>query len=106
MFEVIYHTDAEAELKSLPIPIRIKMDKLIDKLENNPRLLREPHTKFLGNGLYEIRTMGNDIARGLWVYQTGKVIFLLRIFIKKTTKTPLSEMSLALRRLEEMKREI
>lgn len=48
MFEVIYHNDAEAELKSLPIPVRIKMDKLIERLENNPRLLREPHTKFFG----------------------------------------------------------
>ncbi len=39
------------------------------KLEANPRQLREPDTKPLGNGLFEIRTMGADIARGIWVYQ-------------------------------------
>jgi len=46
--------------------------------------------------------MGGDIARGLWVYQTGQKILVLRIFIKKTAKTPLAEMELAWRRLEEM----
>jgi phage-related protein len=106
LFEVIYHDEAEEELRALPVPIRVKLDRLISKLEDNPRTLREPHTKPLGGGLYELRTMGGDIARGLWVYQTGSKIFMLRIFIKKTSKTPPSEIDLAWRRLEEMKREI
>ncbi|MEC5509958.1 type II toxin-antitoxin system RelE/ParE family toxin [Klebsiella oxytoca] len=106
MFEVIYHDEAEAELIGLPIPIRVKFDRLVKKLESDPRSLREPHTKPLGGGLYEIRTMGSDIARGLWVYQAGNCIYLLRIFIKKTPKTPPHEIELAWRRLEEMKREI
>jgi phage-related protein len=46
--------------------------------------------------------MGGDIARGLWVYQTGQNIFVLRIFIKKTPKTPPAEIDLAWRRLEDM----
>jgi len=106
LFEVIYHDEAEKELRTLPIPLRVKLDRLISKLEDNPRTLREPHTKPIGDGLYEIRAMGNDIARGLWVYQAGSKIFMLRIFIKKTAKTPPSEINLAWRRLEEMKREI
>ncbi|EAT7031679.1 type II toxin-antitoxin system RelE/ParE family toxin [Salmonella enterica] len=46
------------------------------------------------------------MARGLWVYQSGERIFLLRIFIKKTSKTPSSEIEQAFRRLEEMQNEI
>lgn len=46
--------------------------------------------------------MGKDIARGLWVYQKGEKILLLRVFIKKTPKTPSSEIDLALQRLQEM----
>lgn len=79
---------------------------LLMKLEANPRQLREPDTKPLGNGLFEIRTMGADIARGIWVYQSGERIFLLRIFIKKSPKTPPAEIDQALRRLEEMQNEI
>ncbi|EOF6096947.1 type II toxin-antitoxin system RelE/ParE family toxin [Salmonella enterica] len=50
--------------------------------------------------------MGTDIARGLWVYQSGERIFLLRIFIKKSPKTPPTEIERAFRRLEEMQNEI
>nr|WP_254302965.1 type II toxin-antitoxin system RelE/ParE family toxin [Rahnella sp. BCC 1045] len=89
---------------ALPVPIRVKMTRLLQKLEANPRLLREPDTKPLGDGLFEVRTMGTDIARGLWVYQSGERIFLLRIFIKKSVKTPRNEIELAFRRLEEMKK--
>ncbi|MNE42229.1 hypothetical protein D3C80_1363430 [compost metagenome] len=46
--------------------------------------------------------MGKDIARGMWVYQKGERIFMLRIFIKKTPKTPRNEIDLAMQRLEEM----
>jgi len=106
LFTVIFHEEAEIELVALPVAIRAKMTRLLQKLEANPRLLREPDTKPLGDGLFEIRTMGTDIARGLWVYQSGERIFLLRVFIKKSQKTPSSEIALAFRRLEEMKNEI
>lgn len=106
MFRVIFHDEAESELFALPAPVRVKMVRLLKKLEANPRLLREPYTKLLVNGLFELRTMGSDIARGGWVYQTGERIFLLRIFIKKTNKAPINEIELAFRRLEEMNNEI
>ncbi len=84
----------------------MKYDRLIKKLAENPRILREPDTKPLGDGLHEIRTMGNDIARGIWVYESGGKIYMLHIFIKKTQKTPKNEIELAKQRLEEIKREI
>ena len=102
MFTVIYHYEAEKEVKALPPIVGAKLSRLISKLEIDPRQLREPDTKPLGNGIYEIRTMGKDIARGLWVYQKVERIFLLRVFIKKTPKTPQSEIDLAIQRLEEM----
>jgi phage-related protein len=106
MFTVIFHDEAELELMALPAQIRAKMVRLLQKLESDPRQLREPDTKPLGDGLFEIRTMGSDIARGLWVYQSGQRIFLLRIFIKKTNKTPAGEMAQAWARLKEMQDEI
>lgn len=60
----------------------------------------------LGDGLFEIRTMGSDIARGIWVYQSVQRIFMLRIFIKKNNKIPAGEMALAWARLKEMQDEI
>ncbi|MDN8601419.1 type II toxin-antitoxin system RelE/ParE family toxin [Citrobacter sp. S2-9] len=77
---------------------RVHAEK-IDKLKVNATVLREPDCKPPGAGLFELRTMGAEIARGLYVYQKGKTIYLLRVFIKKTPK---QEMMLAFERLEEM----
>ncbi len=63
MFSVVYHPEAREEATALPVKIRVKFDRLIGKLEYDARLLREPDTKPLGDGLFEIRTMGTDIAR-------------------------------------------
>ncbi|PHI32262.1 type II toxin-antitoxin system RelE/ParE family toxin [Budvicia aquatica] len=102
MFNVILHDEVPDEISSLSPVVKAKMIRLIDKLEMNATALREPDSKPLRDGLFELRTMGTDIARGLYVYQKGKNIYLLRVFIKKTQKTPSGEITLAFERLEEM----
>lgn len=102
MFNVILHDDVPDEIAALPPVVQAKLIRLIDKLQANATALREPDSKPLRDGLFEIRTMGTDIARGLYVYQKGRNIYLLRVFIKKTQKTPSGEISLAFERLEEM----
>ena len=102
MFNVILHDEVPDEIAGLPPVIRAKMIRLIDKLKMNSTALREPDSKPVRDGLFELRTMGTDIARGLYVYQKGKNIYLLRVFIKKTQKLPSGEITLAFERLEEM----
>ncbi|MGL5283751.1 MAG: type II toxin-antitoxin system RelE/ParE family toxin [Plesiomonas shigelloides] len=102
MFNVILHDDVPEEIAALPPVVQAKLIRLIDKLRVNATALREPDSKPLRDGLFEIRTMGTDIARGLYVYQKGRNVYLLRVFIKKTQKTPSGEISLAFERLEEM----
>ena len=102
MFNVILHDDVPEEIAALPPVVQAKLIRLIDKLRVNATALREPDSNPLRDGLFEIRTMGTDIARGLYVYQKGRNVYLLRVFIKKTQKTPSGEISLAFERLEEM----
>lgn len=106
MFEILYHPNAWDEVLELPIQIRVKYDKLITKIEHDARLLREPDTKYLGNGLFEIRTMGTDIARGIWIYHKRNTVIMLRIFIKKTQKISKKEIEIAQKRLMEVLNEI
>ena len=106
MFTVYYHPDALKEASRLPVVTRAKFDRLVKKLEQDPRLLREPDTKPLGNGLFELRTQGKDIARGLWVYQRGNLIIMLRVFVKKSQKISRSELDMAWSRLETIKNEM
>ncbi|MBI5356590.1 type II toxin-antitoxin system RelE/ParE family toxin [Candidatus Collierbacteria bacterium] len=60
-----------------------------------------PHVKkLIGIPLWEIRILGGDNARILFVTQLGKQVLLLHAFIKKTNKTPVKEIAIALKRLE------
>lgn len=64
MFRVQLHVDVFDEITELPPVVQAKMLRLIDKIKQNATSLREPDSKPLGNGLFEIRTMGTHIARG------------------------------------------
>lgn len=87
MFRLIVHAAVREEILSLPAGVQAKLIRQLDKLRNNPTVLREPDSKPLPNGLFEIRTVGLIHTRGIYVYQRERTIFLLRVFIKKTQKS-------------------
>ena len=63
-----------------------------------------PVSKPLGNNLYEVRShiSSKRIARVIFIIM-GNYMILLNGFIKKTQKTPINEINLALKRVKEMK---
>ncbi|HCH40575.1 MAG TPA: type II toxin-antitoxin system RelE/ParE family toxin [Enterobacter sp.] len=102
MFRLIVHQAVRGEILSLPAGVQAKLIRQLDKLRANPTALREPDSKPLPHGLFEIRTVGLIHSRGIYVYQREKTIYLLRVFIKKTKKMPSAEIRLALKRPQEM----
>ena len=102
MFRLIVHQAVREEILSLPAGVQAKLIRQLDKLRANPTALREPDSKPLPHGLFEIRTVGLIHSRGIYVYQREKTIYLLRVFIKKMKKTPSAEIRLALKRQQEM----
>lgn len=65
-------------------------------LEANGPQLREPYSKFIGDGIFEIRAkQSSNITRVLYFFYIGKRIVLTNGFIKKTQKTPPEEIALA-----------
>lgn len=61
--------------------------------------------KRLRGPLWEIRMKGRDgIARAVYVTATGRRVVVVRVFIKKTRRTPEREIALALRRAKEVER--
>ena len=62
-----------------------------------------PHVKHLQGRLWEMRLRGRDgIARALYVTVTGQRVVVVRVFVKKTQKTPRREIELALERAKEI----
>ena len=102
MFELLFHPEAFAEIEALSPIIRAKALNALDKLETLGSELRFPHTRAMGNGLFELRAGNKDISRTFFAFAIGKKIYILRTFVKKTQKTPPSEIELALNRLGEM----
>ena len=58
-----------------------------------------PYCRPLSSGLWEVRSdlPGNRIARVIFCIVTGEMV-LLHCFMKKTQKTPVADLELALRR--------
>jgi len=58
----------------------------------------------LDDKLWELRITGRDgIARAIYITVTGRRLVIVRIFIKKTQKTPPQEIALARKRAREVK---
>ena len=79
----------EEFLDGLNIRMKAKSVGLIKILQEKGNLLREPYSKPLGDGIFELRCkVGNDISRVLYFfYYNGKII-MTNGFVKKTRKTP------------------
>ena len=102
MFTLLYHPQAKQEAAALPEPLKGKMARLLNQRAHRGNGLRFPLTRPLREGLFELRSSGEDIGRTLFVFQRDRKIWILRCYIKKTEKTPRQELLLALKRLEEM----
>jgi phage-related protein len=91
-----------AELESLPADVRasfLRISRLIEV--EGLHKVREPYVKHLEGPLWEMRMKGKDgIARAAYV--TARRVVVVRVFPKKTQKTPRREIELALRRAREV----
>ena len=87
---------AKEFILSLEPKMKAKMFHLIDILEDYGNELREPYSSSLGNGIFELRCkFGSDITRVLYFFYYEGRIIITNGFIKKTQKTPPSEIELA-----------
>ena len=102
MFEVEFYenengdTPVEDFLNSLDIKMRNKLLMILNVLQEKGNQLREPYSKHLEDGIFEVRgKVGNDISRVLYFfYYNGKII-ITNGFVKKTQKTPQREIEKA-----------
>ena len=79
-----------------------KMLGLMELLEEKGDGLRMPYSKHLGNGIFELRCkLGTNNTRALYFFYYGGKIVITNGFVKKTQRTPPSEIKLSKHRREE-----
>ena len=98
MYEIILYDTEDGKcpmqelLDSLEPKLLAKTLRSIDLLEKNGPLLREPYSKSLEDGIFELRTkQGSNITRVLYFFFIGKKVILTNGFVKKSQKTPKTE---------------
>lgn len=104
MWTVLLTDDAIAELEALPEDQQARFTSIRLLIEEHGLTrLRMPHVRHIEGVLWEIRLKGEaGISRALYVVRSGQRVIVVRVFVKKTEKTPRREIKLALKRAKEI----
>lgn len=101
---VFLNIEVRRELEAQPKDILasfLRISRLIEA--HGLQKVHEPYVKHLEGRLWEMRMKGRDgIARAVYVTAAERRVVVVRVFAKKTQKTPRSEIELALKRAKEV----
>lgn len=100
----VLNENVAAELAALPADMQARFVRLAERITSvGLQRVGEPHVKHLEGKLWEMRLTGRDgIARVLYGAAKAQRVVVVRIFVKKTQKTPRAEIDLALRRAKDI----
>ncbi|MFH1131208.1 MAG: type II toxin-antitoxin system RelE/ParE family toxin [Pseudomonadota bacterium] len=102
---ITYYSDSvQEEILAMPAGFLGRYLRYSDRIEVYGPDLGMPHTRAMGEGLFELRLKAAEgIARVFYCTIVGKKIVMLHQYIKKTDKTPSRELTTARRRMKEIK---
>jgi phage-related protein len=94
----------DQEILALPADMQARLLRLGDLIERSGlHALPRDSVKHLEDKLWELRITGRDgIARAIYVTAAGQRVVVVRVFIKKSQKTPPRELKLARQRAKEV----
>ena len=106
-YEIRYYSEAvQEQILDLPDTLAARYIVLTRRMAAIGPNLGEPHTKAMGEGLFELRLKGAEgIARVFYCTLIGRRIVMLHSFVKKTDRTPKRELDVAHNRMKEIKHE-
>ncbi|MBT1076354.1 type II toxin-antitoxin system RelE/ParE family toxin [Geobacter grbiciae] len=105
VWTITYYSESlQEEILAMPAGFLGRYLRYTDRMEVYGPDLGMPHTRAMGEGLFELRLKASEgIARVFYCTMVGKKIVMLHQFTKKTDKTPPRELELARRRMKEVK---
>ena len=94
----------ESEILALSAGFVARFLHYTDRMETYGPDLGMPHTRAMGDGLFELRIKAAEgIARVFYCTVVNRRIVMLHQLVKKSDKTPRREMATARRRMKEFK---
>jgi phage-related protein len=99
-----YDAHVRRDIFELPPGVLSGYRRLADILKIHGADLRMPHSRAMGDGLFELRPRGGEgIGRVFYCTMVGRKIVMLHAFVKKTQRTPEKELRIARARMKEVK---
>lgn len=99
-----FHARVKNDIESWPDGILADYARLVELLMEFGPNLRMPHSRPMGDGLFELRPRGREgIGRAFYCFVVGQRIVILHAFVKKTQDTPDNELRLARKRMKEVR---
>ena len=98
------NAQVDEEIRSLPPDMLARFLRYGDIIEQaGLNALPRDSVKHLEGKLWELRITGRDgISRALYVTASGRRVVVVRVFVKKTQKTPQRELDIARQRAKEV----
>jgi phage-related protein len=88
-----YNETVQADFDSWPVGLRARFRALTIRMEVYGPNLGMPHTRVVGEGLFEIRAKAEEgIGRAFFCTMVGRRVVILHGFIKKSDKIPKREL--------------
>jgi len=98
-----FNPKVRLQIEEWPVGVAADFLRLIGLMQEHGADLRLPHSRAMGQGLFELRCKGPEgIGRVFYCTMVGREIVILHSFIKKTQKTPDKELHIARKRLKEL----
>lgn len=108
MYKIIHYKNTSGK-ETIDNFIDSFSNKIIDKIRSDIRLLKEygltllstSKVKKINKNLYELRIKTSVQIRLIFVFINPDIFLIVHGFVKKTNKTPIKEINLALGRMKE-----
>ena len=98
-----FNEKVKEETLGFPEGILADFLHIVEIIEEFGPAIGKPYTATMGAGLFELRARGIEgIGRSLFCMVKGREIIVLNSFIKKTQKTPKTEIDKARKRMKEL----
>ena len=94
----------DEEVRALPADMQARLLRFAEIIQHAGfEALPHDAVKHLEGKLWELRITGRDgISRAIYVTASGRRVVVVRVFIKKTQKTPPRELEIARQRAKEI----
>lgn len=94
-----------ATIQGWPVEVVADYARIVELLANHGPAIGMPHSRALGQGLFELRPRGrSSTGRALDCFVQDHRIVIVRAFLKKTRTTPGHDLAIARQRAKEIQR--